>query len=237
MAGIKSGSRGPGFGGFLASLRQTGGYKFKEPRLGVAGKFPGPAPPDESQGAGVQRLMRQNEPGTLLIGQAVFDQRQIQVLVAAIELVADDGVAEVGKVEADLMFATGAGGYSQKRKGKIENGGWKRPTQCFSSSFSSIVPGFRGSRTRMIETLFHPIPGLGGRAIGADAILDGNPALLIPAERRIHQAVVGAHVAVNDGEVFLLDGAGFEKLAKFAGGLGIFGDENDAAGFAVEAVD
>jgi hypothetical protein len=53
--------------------------------------------------------MRQNEPGALFRRQAIFDQRQIQILVAAVEFVADDGMAEVGEVDADLMFAAGAG--------------------------------------------------------------------------------------------------------------------------------
>jgi hypothetical protein len=78
---------------------------------------------------------------------------------------------------------------------------------------------------------------LGGRAVGADAILDGDAAALVPAERRVNQAMVVAHVAMNDGKVFLLDGAGFPDFSQLAGGFGIFGDEDDAAGFAVEAVD
>ena len=78
---------------------------------------------------------------------------------------------------------------------------------------------------------------MGGRAVGTHAVFDGDLAVLIPAERRINQAVVVADVAVNDGEVFLLDGAGFPDFAEFAGGFGIFGDDDDAAGFAVEAVD
>jgi hypothetical protein len=78
---------------------------------------------------------------------------------------------------------------------------------------------------------------LGGRAVGTDAVLDGNDAALVLAERRVNQSVVVADVAVDDGEVFLLDGAGFPDFAEFAGGFGIFGDDDDAAGFAVEAVD
>jgi hypothetical protein len=86
-----------------------------------------------------------------------------------------------------------------------------------------FVLGFRLSRT--IKPAFDPIFGLGGRAIGADAVLDGDAAALVLAERRVNQAVVVADAAVNDGEVFLLDGAGFPDFAEFAGGFGIFGDE------------
>jgi hypothetical protein len=88
-----------------------------EPRFRLAGKFHRLAAPEKAHGAGMQRLVRQNEPGKLLRRQAIFDQRQIQILVATVKFVADDGMAEVGEVNADLMFAAGAGNYSQKRAG------------------------------------------------------------------------------------------------------------------------
>ena len=78
---------------------------------------------------------------------------------------------------------------------------------------------------------------MGGDAIRADEIFDGDLALLVFAERRVNQAVVVADVAVDDGEVFFLDGAGFPDFSQLAGDLGIFGDDDDAAGFAVEAID
>jgi hypothetical protein len=55
----------------------TSCYEFSEPRFRFAGKFHRPATPEKAHGAGVKGLMRQNEPGTLLRRQAVFDQRQI----------------------------------------------------------------------------------------------------------------------------------------------------------------
>ena len=91
--------------------------KFSKPRFGLAAEFHRPAAPDKAQGAGVKRLVRQNEPGALLIGQAIFNQRQVQVLVAAVQFVANDGVAEVGEVDADLMFAAGAGDEGKQAEG------------------------------------------------------------------------------------------------------------------------
>jgi len=64
----------------------------------------------------VQGVIRQNEPGALLRREAIFDQRQIQILVAAVKFVADDGMAEVGEVNADLMFAAGAGDEAEEGK-------------------------------------------------------------------------------------------------------------------------
>ena len=90
---------------------------------------------------------------------------------------------------------------------------------------------------RTIKPAFDPKFSLGGCAVGTHAVLDGNNAALVLAEGRINQAVVVANVAVDDGEVFLLDGAGFPDFAEFAGDFGIFCDDDDAAGFPVEAVD
>jgi len=203
--------------------------KFSKPRFGRAEKLHGPAAPNETNGAGVQGVMRQNEPGALFPGQAIFDQCQIQILVAAVNFIADDGVAKMGEMNADLMFAAGAGNYPQERKWKMEDGRW-----IGSSSFSPFVPEFRWPGT--IKTALDPELGLGGRAVGANAVLDGDAAALIPAERGFNQAVAVAHVPADDGQVFLLDGAAFKDFPEFTGGLGIFGDEDDAAGFAVEAV-
>ena len=91
-----------------------GGDEFREPGFGGAGKFHRPAAPSETHGAGVQGVMRQHEPGALLRRQTVLDQRQIQILVATVKFVADDGMAEVGEVDADLMFAAGAGSHSKQ---------------------------------------------------------------------------------------------------------------------------
>ena len=55
----------------------------------------------------MQGVVRQDEPDTLFIRQTVFDEREIQIRVATINLVAHDGMADVGEVEADLMLAAG----------------------------------------------------------------------------------------------------------------------------------
>ena len=79
--------------------------------------------------------------------------------------------------------------------------------------------------------------GLGKRAVGADTIFDGDDAVFVFAEGCINEAVILGNVAVDDGEVFFLDEASFKGFSKFASGCRIFCDQNDAAGFAVEAVD
>ena len=246
--------------------------KIGKPRLGGAGKFQRPAAPGETDGAGVQGVIRQNEPGALCGGQTILDERQIQILVAAVEFVADDGMAKVGEVDADLVLATGAGdeakqgkrGWSRLRcaspRQGMENGGWSHLTSAFAKlrrdkptlspasgrerelsadvTRKFVIPHFFIIReVAFRKSSLDPIFGLGGRAVGADAVLDGDAAAFVLAERRVNQPVVVADVAVDDGEVFLLDGAGFPDFAQLAGGFGIFGDDDNAAGFAVEAVD
>lgn len=77
---------------------------------------------------------------------------------------------------------------------------------------------------------------LRSRTVGANAILDGDFALFVLAQRRVYPPGILAHVSVDDGEVFFLDGAVFPHPAEGAGGFGIFGHHNDAAGFAVQTV-
>ena len=53
----------------------------------------------------MQSLIRQDQPRSLFLRQSVLDQRQIQIFVAAINLVPDDGMPNVREVDADLMLA------------------------------------------------------------------------------------------------------------------------------------
>ena len=57
----------------------------------------------------MQGVIFEDQPGTLLVREALLHQSEIQVFVSAVEFVAHDGVAKVCKVDADLMFASGAG--------------------------------------------------------------------------------------------------------------------------------
>ena len=197
----------------------------------------------------MESLMRKKEPRLLLGRQAVFHQGQVQVFIAAVQFVADNRMAEVREMNADLVFPAGVGGYTQERKWKIEDGGRIHLTPALSPAgggegefpivaLSPVVTWLSAiSRHRSDESAFDPELGPGRCAVGPDTILDRHAAGFVPAERRINQAVVVVHVAVGDGQVFLPDSADFPEFAKFAGHGGGFGDENNPAGLAVEAVD
>ena len=62
----------------------------------------------------MQCVVFKNQPAALFRRQAVLNKRQIQVLVTAVKFVADDRMAEMRKVDADLMFATGARFYAEQ---------------------------------------------------------------------------------------------------------------------------
>jgi hypothetical protein len=52
-------------------------------------------------------MVGQDQSGPLCGAEAAFHQRQIRILVAAINFVTDDRVPNVRQVYADLVFATG----------------------------------------------------------------------------------------------------------------------------------
>lgn len=157
----------------------------------------------------MERVVFKNQFRALLRRQAVLDEGEIAILVAAVKFVADNRMADVREVDADLMFASGKRKNPQQRK------------FSFATSKSSLNKKFC----------------LRCRAVFADAIFHGDDAAFVLAERRVNRPLLRRDVAVDDGEIFFFDGAAFDDFSEFAGGLGIFCDEDNAAGLAVETVD
>ena len=102
-----------------------------------------------------------------------------------------------------------------------------------ASALSPKVGEEDGTRKAFLHEKF----GLGGCAVGTDAVFDGDGAGFVFAERGVNQSMVFADVTVDDGKVFLEDGARFPDFAEFTSNDGIFGDKDEAGSFAVEAVD
>ena len=75
--------------------------------------------------------------------------------------------------------------------------------------------------------------GVGGVC---DAVFDGDGAGGVALDGFINEDGFG-HCAVDEGEIGFLDLAVFEGGLAVAGGGGVLGDEEDSAGFAVEAAD
>jgi hypothetical protein len=167
------------------------------------------ASPEKFHRARVECVVFKDQFRALLRRQAFLDERHIYILVAAIKFVADDCVADVREMDSDLMFASGARENFQERE-----------------IFSVARKSFLDKKFR-----------LRSRAVFTHAIFEGDNAVFIFAERRVNHAGIFRNVAVDDCQIFFLDGARFENFSEFAGSFGIFCDQNDAAGFAVEAVD
>jgi hypothetical protein len=118
-------------------------------------------------------------------------------------------MTQVREMDADLMLAAGAGNEAQQRE---------------------TFPVAR-------KFLFNPKFRLRKRAIEAHAVLDGDAACFILAKWRVNDPLLRRHMAVDNGDVFFFNGAAFQNFSQFAGDFGIFGDNDHAAGFTVEAVD
>ena len=179
----------------------------------------------------MERLVLKNQDGSLFRGQAVLDERQIHILIAAIKLVADDRMADVREMDADLVFATGMRTQAQKRKAHLTLALSPRPTGGEGELFARPLHNWPG-KTPPDEKF-----RLRRRAIGADAIFDGDDAAFIPAERRVNRPLLYRDMAVNNGQIFFLNGAAFDDFSELAGGFRIFCNQDNAAGFAVEPVD
>ena len=112
---------------------------------------------------------------TLRGGESVFHQRQIKVFIPAVEFVANNGVAEVGEMDADLMFAAGMGQHAEK--GEIS----------FHAGETALDGKIRFRR----------------RTVRADTVLNRDAAGGVASERLVNHALVRADVAVDDGEILL----------------------------------
>ena len=62
-------------------------------------------------------MVFKNQPGALRFGQTSLDEGQITILVAAVKFVADDGMAEMREMDAELVLATGAGDEAEEAEG------------------------------------------------------------------------------------------------------------------------
>ena len=171
--------------------------------------------------------------------QPVLDEGKIQILVAAVKFIADNWMTKMRKMDADLMFAAGAGFEAEQGKVKSRMEDDTHLTPALSPHPMGGEGEWFGSRgqKKAGKSAFNPKLRLRRCAISANAILDGNDAGFILAQRRVNDPLLRHNVAVDNGQIIFFNGAAFKNFSQFAGGFGIFGDDDDAAGLAVEPVD
>lgn len=167
------------------------------------------AAPDKQYLLCMESLMRQQQLTLLVRGQLPFNKSQITGFIRAVELVSHDWMSHVGQMNPDLMFP--ACEWHKSQQGELA--------------------------FRPCEPLLDAELCLCRCAIRAHAILDGNGTAVVPAYWDIDQTVFIAHMAVDNGQITLGNGAGFPEFAQLSCHLGALGHHDDAAGFAIQPVD
>lgn len=172
----------------------------------------------QAKAGGVEGLAGKEEGGGGGGSPAVGDLAEVPLRVGAVELVANDGVPGMVQMDPDLVHPPGVGdGFDEgEGSGRVARGGGMEETLA-----DAEVGG--GGGAKRVNSL-HQVDG-GGFEIAASAQggVDGPGVLGRPTG--------------DEGEVLLADFAAHHRFGNGAGGRGIFGDEDQAAGFAVEAVD
>jgi hypothetical protein len=99
--------------------------KLLESGFGRSGKIIIAVAPGKLKSPGVESVVRKDEALALGVGEPVLHEGEIQIRVATVNLVPHDGMADMGEVESDLMFAASEGAKSKQREGnEVHFGGW-----------------------------------------------------------------------------------------------------------------
>src|SRR5690606_2542288 len=160
---------------------------------------------EEAQAVGVQRLAGQ-EGAVLFGGEAVDQVAEVEAVAAAVELVGEDGVADAGEVDPDLVGPAGAG-----------------------------LDAAVGVAGEALDRLVVGAGVLGVLVVVADGHLDAVAGVV--GDFPLYVVAVPVEHAGGQGDVLLEDLAEFELQRQLAVGLLLLGDQDGAAGVAVEAVD
>ena len=138
-------------------------------------------------------------------------------LAATVHDIADDGVADMGAMDAQLVRAAGAGGEFEECVCGASGGTGR-------ASGADAKPFFDGvDRLRRLAD------------IGADGVFLAH--FGVDAERGVDQIGGQFHLTVHEGEVGFSDCPALELAREPPVRLISFGDEDEAGGVAVEAVD
>src|SRR5882724_5624021 len=111
-------------------------------------------------------------------------------------------MAQMSEMNANLMFASGMG--------------------------HDLEPGEIPGVTR--EPVFDRKISPRRRALGANAVLDGDYAFVVAPQWSINGPALGGDVSMHNGPIFLLNLSAFPNAPQFERGGFRFGDEHKAAG-------
>jgi hypothetical protein len=160
----------------------------------------------------MQGLTRKEKLGCKSRSPIRFDELQITIFVRTVDFVADYWVSEVCEVYANLMGSA-----------------------CFRFGF------YEGELVLVVlEPAQDPERSKGWISVGMDSLLQPNPGWKngsLPQERLVHDISFFGGPAEDNGGVSFADAMLSNHEAQLPGCFGRFPDQNEAAGFAVEAVD
>ena len=156
----------------------------------------------------VQRLVGEVQATLLFRGQPPLDEVEVQGIVAAVDLVAHQRMADVGHMDPDLVLASGVHPDTDDGEGSFG------ATKAVDHTETGARPG----------------------AVVAHLIADGDAGFVVFSKATVDDAGVVVGMAVDDGEVFLGDEPGHPQAAQFGGGLLGLAEHHHTAGFAVEPV-
>ncbi len=136
-----------------------------------------------------------------------------RIFATAVEVVADDGEANVGQVDANLVLAAGVGAALDRGVGV-------------------------GSRARA-EVVQGAVGGLGRAGVAARRRHDGHflPVARVAADRRVDERLRRLEAAVDQGQIDLGHGAVLELVLQIPKGVIVLGGDDEAAGVLVQPVD
>src|SRR5437764_6863044 len=136
-------------------------------------------------------------------------------------------MANVRKMNSDLVFAPGMGNYPEQREAWVDRGRRMANRARFSGT-SRVQRIFEGSFDDKVGSSFE--------AVGAHAIFDRHNTCLVFAQTGCDGACWLVHPAMNNRQVLFGDLTGFPESTGGAGSRVFFRDKHHATGFAVQAI-
>ena len=168
--------------------------------------------PGNFQAQGVEGLAGEYEVAAEFFGPAAFDELQKSRLFGAVDFIAHDGKAEMGKMDADLMGAAGEG----------QAGNFTEAAARVGPSSQAAEAGETLSPLRMHRALQPDRTGL-HQTLADDGLIDID---FLPVR-----------MSVDQGEVFLFRLAVLQAHRQRARGLRVFRHQNEPARLAIQPRD
>lgn len=167
----------------------------------------------------VQRRKRQPQTNTIVRSFFISNVLEIQPIIHPVQSIANNRKSKRTKRGANLMLASGV----------------KASAQQTQRAFLGVVNKSQASELGVCENFLRRSEKSAEFLLGREFSFLANGTGGVGGERALG-VEPGGEVAFDESQVFFVDGAGLEGCLERGGGGGIVGEQEQAAGFAVEAV-